>query len=138
MRGHVFVVHGDLTHLACDDWLLPSDRDLTLTDAWLPVLATDAVRRGDGDVPRLAVDAPAEFCDGAARVLRVPDDARGEHEEPSPLTHGRPWLLAVGGQADGDPGWLVDGVRGWLTAVPRESSERSRPLLGLPLVGTGA
>src|SRR4051812_21415172 len=138
MGGHVFVVHGDLTHLACDDWLLPTDRDLTLTDAWLPVLAEGAVRRAEGGVPRLAIDAPAEFCDGARRVLRVPDEARNGHDDPSPLTHGRPWLLDVGENADVDPNWLVDGVREWLGAVPRESTQRSRPLLGLPLVGTGA
>src|SRR3954463_13186963 len=138
MGGHVFVVHGDLTHLACDDWLLPTDRALTLTDAWLPVLADEAVRRASDGGPQLAIDAPAEFCDGARRVLRVPDEARGEHEEPSPLTHGRPWLLDVGENADVDADWLVDGVREWLGAVPRESTERSRPLLGLPLVGTGA
>src|SRR2546423_2362562 len=138
MAGHVFVVHGDLTHLACDDWLLPTDRDLTLTEAWLPVLAPDAVRQSEAGVPRLAIDAPAEFCDGATRVLPVPDEARGEHEESSPLTHGRPWLLDVGDQADVDAEWLVDGVQEWLAAVRSESSERARPLLGLPLVGTGA
>jgi hypothetical protein len=138
MGGHVFVVHGDVTHLACDDWLLPTDRDLTLTDAWLPVLAEGAVRRSDAGVPRLAITAPAEFCDGTQRVLPVPHEARGQHEDPSPLTHGRPWLLDVGDDADIDPVWLVDGVREWLGAVRREPTERSRPLLGLPLVGTGA
>src|SRR4051794_6746234 len=138
MRGHVFVVHGDLTHLACDDWLLPTDRDLTLTDAWLPVLAEDAVRRSEGGVPRLAIEAPAAFCDGDQRVLPVPDEARGEHDEPSPLTHGRPWLLDVGDDPDVDPEWLVGGVREWLGAVRRGQTERARPLLGLPLVGTGA
>src|SRR3954454_15753709 len=138
MRGHVFVVHGDLTHLACDDWLLPTDRDLTLTDAWLPVLAEDAVRRSEGGVPRLAIEAPAAFCDGSKRVLPVPDEARGEHEEPSPLTHGRPWMLDVGDDPDVDPEWLVGGVGEWLGAVRRGQTERSRPLLGLPLVGTGA
>src|SRR4051812_50054513 len=138
MGGHVFVVHGDLTHLACDDWLLPSDRDLTLTEAWLPALAEGAVRRAAGGVPRLALEAPAEFCEGARRVLQVRDEVRAERKEPSPLTHGRPWLLDVGEDADIEPGWLVDGVREWLRAVPRESGERALPLLGLPLAGTGA
>ena len=139
MSGHVFVVHGDLTHLACDDWLLPTDRDLTLTDAWLPVFADDAVRR-PGQVPRLAIDAPAAFCDGAKRVFAVPDDVRAPHAEGSPLAHGRPWLLDVGEDVDVDPKWLVDGVREWLDAVrhDRRVGQRSQPLLGLPLVGTGA
>src|SRR4051794_29144133 len=138
MGGHVFVVHGDLTHLACDDWLLPSDRDLTLTEAWLPALAEEAVRRSEGDVPRLALEAPAEFCDGARRVLQVPDEVRAERKEPSPLTHGRPWLLDVGGGGDSARGWPVEGVRGGRRAVRRESGERAGPLRGLPLVGTGA
>src|SRR5437868_13838680 len=105
MGGHVFVVHGDLTHLACDDWLLPTDRDLTLTEAWLPVLAENAVRRS-GDVPRLAIDAPAGFCDGPQRVLQVPEDVRAARADGSPLTEGRPWLLDVGEEPDVDPKWL--------------------------------
>jgi hypothetical protein len=141
MAGHVFVVHGDLTHLACDDWLIPTDRALTLTDAWLRVLAEDAVRRGEDGIPRLASHAPAEFCDGSSRVVPVPDEVRGDHADPSPLTHGRPWLLDVGTDGNVDPGWLVDGVRDWLDAVGRSSHgslDRARPLIALPLVGTGA
>src|SRR3954452_22513654 len=138
MGGHVFVVHGDLTHLACDDWLVPSDRDLTLTEAWLPVLAEDAVRRSADGVPQLAIDAPAAFCDGTRRVLPVPDEARRAPADGSPHTRGRPWLLDVGEDAEVDAEWLVDGVRAWLDAVPDGKTERSRPLLGLPLVGTGA
>src|SRR3954447_6950141 len=126
MGGHVFIVHGDLTHLACDDWLLPTDRALTLTDAWLPVLAEDAVRRADGGVPRLAIDAPAEVWDGGRRVLRVPDEARGQHDAPSPLTHGRPWLLDVGETADVDPEWLGGGGRGGVRARPPPRHQRTR------------
>jgi hypothetical protein len=140
MGGHVFVVHGDLTHLACDDWLLPTDRDLTLTDAWLPALSPDAVRRPDGDVPRLGIEPPRAFCEGTKRVLPVPQKARGTNDDPSPLTRGRPWLLDVGEESDVDPQWLVDGVSEWLDAIDHrpDDVERSRPLLGLPLVGTGA
>jgi hypothetical protein len=139
MGGHVFVVHGDLTHLDCDDWLLPTDRHLTLTDAWLPVLAEDVVRRQDG-VPRLAIDAPAAFCEGSKRVLAIPEHARSPHADGSPLTEGRPWLLDVGTETEVDPKWLVDGVREWLDAVPDDHrpGERALPLVGLPLVGTGA
>src|SRR4051795_1793563 len=136
MGGHVFVVHGDLTHLACDDWLIPTDRDLTLTDAWLPVLAEDAVRLSEGGVPRLAITAPAEFCDRSTRVMPVPDEVRAEHGDPSPLTHGQAWLLDVGDDPDVDPGWLVDGAREWLHALGRGSTRRARPLRGLPPGGT--
>jgi hypothetical protein len=39
-----------------------------------------------------------------------------------------------------DPDWLVAGVRDWLEAVAPDArrSDRALPLLGLPLVGTGA
>jgi hypothetical protein len=140
VAGHVFVVHGDLTHLACDDWLVPSDRSLTLTDAWLPALTEDAVRRGEDGVPRLQHDAPENFCSGSTRVLRVPDGARAEPQEGSPVTRGRAWLLDVGSDHDIDPGWLVAGVREWLDRVGRDApnnTDRARPLLALPLIGTG-
>ena len=31
-RGHVFVVHGDLTQLACDDVLVPTDTALNVSE----------------------------------------------------------------------------------------------------------
>ncbi len=34
MSGHVFIVRGDITRIACDAWLLPSDERFTLTPAW--------------------------------------------------------------------------------------------------------
>ena len=140
MSGHVFVVHGDLTHLACDEWLLPTDRDLTLTDAWLPTLAQDAVGRGPDGVPTLRLDAPEEFCAGRRRVLRVPDEALATPIDGSPVTRGCPWLLDVGSGGDLDVDWLVDGVRAWLeeTGTGEQRSGRDRPLLALPLIGTGA
>lgn len=140
MTGHVFVVHGDLTHLACDDWLLPTDRDLTLTDAWLPTLAEDAVRRRDDGVPQLTATAAAEgLRAGRQRVVEVPDELRCPRRPGSTVTHGRAWLLDVGTEEDAAADWLVAGVRDWLDAVAAagSSKERARPLLGLPLIGTG-
>ena len=140
VSGHVFVVHGDLTHLACDDWLLPTDRELTLTDAWLPTLRDDAVRRGDDGVPRLAAAVSDSFCAGTRRVVAVPEEARAEPAEDSPVTRGRAWLLDIGDEQDVGVDWLVSGVREWLDACTAEASrsDRALPLLGLPLVGTGA
>jgi hypothetical protein len=139
VAGHVFVVHGDLTHLACDAWLVPSDRSLTLTDAWLPALADDAVQRDDDGVPRLAHEAPEDFCSGRTRVLRVPEEARAEPSDGSAVTRGQAWLLDVGNDHEVDPCWLVDGVREWLDRVGEDprATDRARPLLALPLIGTG-
>ncbi len=142
MSGHVFVVHGDLTHLACDDWALPTDRGLTVTDSWLPTLAGDALVTGDGGVPSLRLDLPAEWGSGGRRVVAVPDELRSRPLRPSPLTRGRAWLLDVGEDEQVGVGWLVAGVGQFLEAVEhslRSSTvERATPLVGLPLVGTGA
>ncbi|HEU5034020.1 MAG TPA: SIR2 family protein [Mycobacteriales bacterium] len=140
MSGHVFVVHGDLTHLACDHWLLPTDRALTLTDAWLPVFAADAVEPGEGGVPCLRLDSAADgFRGGDTRVLPVPGDRLRDPRPESIRTRAQPWLLDIGTERGVDPRWLVDGVRQWLTATgdARGSSDRTRPLVALPLVGTG-
>lgn len=142
MAGHVFVVHGDLTHLACDEWLLPTDRGLTLTDAWLPAFTDEAVERGAGGVPRLRLpEAAGADSDGSggARVRPAPDETRARPDEATPVTGARAWLLDIGTDERADPQWLVDGVRQWLDATrdrPAESA-RARPLLALPLVGTG-
>jgi hypothetical protein len=34
VSGHLFVLQGDLTKLACDAWLLPTDADLTIEASW--------------------------------------------------------------------------------------------------------
>ncbi len=54
--GHVFVVRGDLTRIACDAWLLPSNEVRGVADYWLKALpgvvriAVEAVLR-DSVVP---------------------------------------------------------------------------------------
>lgn len=143
MSGHVFVVHGDLTHLACDDWALPTDRSLTLTPAWLPTLADSALEHTPDGVPCLRLAGPGDWGDGGRRVAPVPSELRARHEEPSPVTRGRAWLLDVGEDERVGVNWLVDGVRQFLAEVERSeraasTSGRVRPLVGVPLVGTGA
>jgi len=34
MPGHVFLIRGDLTQLACDAWLLPTSSRITITNTW--------------------------------------------------------------------------------------------------------
>ncbi len=142
MSGHVFVVHGDLTHLACDDWALPSDRALTVTASWLPTLAGDAIVATQGGAPSVRLDLPADWGSPARRVVPVPDALRARPSHPSPLTRGRAWLLDVGTDDRVGADWLVAGVRQFLQAVERSPRpapvRRGRPLVGLPLVGTGA
>lgn len=40
-RGHLYVVDGDLTRIACDAWLLPTDDDFDITEAWHSVVPVD-------------------------------------------------------------------------------------------------
>lgn len=40
-RGHVYVVHGDLTRLACDDIVVPTDRFLATSAHWHDVVPAD-------------------------------------------------------------------------------------------------
>lgn len=35
LMPHVFITQGDITHLACDAWLLPTDADLSVRPNWL-------------------------------------------------------------------------------------------------------
>ena len=46
-RGHLFVIDGDLTKVACDAWLLPTDADFDITDAWVHVFPEERMRVTD-------------------------------------------------------------------------------------------
>ncbi|WP_346619326.1 SIR2 family protein [Blastococcus montanus] len=126
MSGHVFVVGADLTRLACDDVLVPTDRSLRVTRSWRPLLPEELItdRQPDGDCVGMS-------WAGDERVLEVPG-------------HGprRTWLVDT--VDDGGRGlpWLLDGAREALAAVARRDVPdpvhgRARRLVGLPALGTG-
>jgi len=49
-QSHVYVVMGDITHLQCDAWMLPSDSEYTLADHWTGVAGlSEAVQRSHQD-----------------------------------------------------------------------------------------
>src|SRR5436305_4938806 len=125
--GHVFVVGADLTRLACDDVLVPTDRTLRVAPSWSGLLP-----------PELVTEEAAEgTCVGALswsggdRVLAVPGE--------SPR---RVWLVdTVDDHGQGLP-WLLDGAREALAAVAERTvgapvHGRARRLVGLPALGTG-
>ena len=124
MPGHVFLVRGDIRRLACDAWLMPCGATGRPRDIWL--LPGQAPRW-----PRL----PPEWRAGRQRVLPLedwPDDCP------------RPWLVNADGDPDVPVAWYVEGVRQfleqarrWLGADRPHWFERARPLLALPLLGTG-
>ncbi|MGY1618531.1 SIR2 family protein [Geodermatophilus sp. SYSU D00691] len=126
MHGHVFVVGADLTRLACDDVLVPTDRRLRVAPGFRELLPDHLVTAEGRDGACLGLS-----WSGEERVLEVP--AGGAR---------RVWLVDT--VDDGGRGlpWLLDGAREALAAVARrEVGEpvhgRARRLVGLPALGTG-
>lgn len=123
--SHVFVVHGDLRALACDDVVVPVDAAGRYTAAWRDLLdhvPADPV--GDDWVLRKRLPANRRWQQVASRS----DDAR------------RLWILDSGGLGDTSASWIAEGLDAVLTAVaapPHRATSRERPLVALPLVGSG-
>jgi hypothetical protein len=87
MRGHVFIVRGDLRKLACDACLIPTSGRARPGSEWfLP--GYDGPRQGE------------PFADGGPRVKPLLDPAPGRP---------RPWLGRIG--SHGRPvSWYADGA----------------------------
>ena len=122
---HVFVVQGDLTRIACDAWLLPTDQRISVKQHWrdaLPALAeqlhrTDltALRAGD----RLAAAlAPAVDEPDAPRIIATAVPLHG-FDEPAELL---PALRAFVAEA--------------VAATASRPRTRPLPLFALPFFGT--
>ena len=124
--GHVFVVHADLTKLACDYYLIPTDASLDVGRHW----------RGKFGSPRS--DLPVAKVSETDRVT----NARTLHDG------ARVRWVDTGGVPDARSermGWLEDGVRQALSDVEADlrdvtggRNRRARPLVGMPVFGTGA
>ena len=152
MRGHVYIVHGDLTKIAAHAWLMPCDRWPGIERYWVPEDAPDALKARfepvqfdlTGDRPRPSRHTrfhyPGPLPEGWGNVgVRVASMEWPEVAGP------RPYLCNVGGSRRVGASWYVEGVRQFLEVAgadccaatgPRRPA-RSRPLLALPLVGTG-
>eukprot|EP01122_Echinamoeba_exundans_P002064 TRINITY_DN1202_c0_g1_i21.p1 TRINITY_DN1202_c0_g1~~TRINITY_DN1202_c0_g1_i21.p1 ORF type:complete len:610 (-),score=26.85 TRINITY_DN1202_c0_g1_i21:942-2711(-) len=75
--GHVFVIHGDLSKLACDAWMLPTDDKLVLESSWC---IKDLVKPPESP--------PSGWSNHGKRVLKVQD---------YDTSISQPWLVNVGG-----------------------------------------
>lgn len=122
MSGHVFIVRGDLRRLACDAWLMPCSRNARPMGGWfLP----------DDDGPRWGTP----FTDGGPRVHPLGDPAPGRP---------RRWLTLIGRSRQAGS-WYADGAAEFLDTAAADLAAagtpplfgRARPLLALPVVGTG-
>jgi len=129
MEGHVFLLRGDLTKLYCDAWLMPTDRKLHVMRHWrmgVPGLRSDWKPSPPTD----------DWLNVARRVMEVKD---------WPVEEPRPWLVNTGAARGSRPvAWYTEGVRQFFEAVApsirqrRFTQNRAKPLVAVPLVGTGA
>lgn len=126
-KGHVFITQGDLTRFACDAWLLPTDRPLTIETYWSEALQSLSLSRHQ------LLTATPEGWGQDALAFRAPtsDDANV------------PWLTCIGStRADFDAfhrgiAAFVGGAAANLMQRP-PAYGRSKHLLALPVVGSGA
>ena len=156
MPGHLFIVQGDLTRLACDAWLLPTGRGLQIRGIWLNNAPDEFTRLGSGafgprDNPnahRLTwyfegrLRTPAGWQDRSVRSFEI-------EEWPTEGDVARPWAT----QVVVDPSWGVDqiaervtqGARQFVQHAAAALKERGKPaafgrhrhLLALPVIATG-
>lgn len=129
-NAHIFLVHGDIRTIACDGWLLPCNAQWGHeTDNWYPKDVTD-----------WAAVPGQKFADNSIAYVEdwPPPNA--------PKYLSRPWLVDVVGVEQPISFFVkralrfVEIVSDWLHTHPESIhlTERDRPLLAIPLVGTGA
>jgi len=131
MAGHLFVTRGSATDLHCDALLVPSGIGaLGLghvgRESWWPAIPPAAINSSGYVVP-----APSP----ARRVVRVAD---GRADAPAI------WLGHTG-EDDRPPAWYAEAARAFVTQAAGSGACREarpvgdrRPLLAMPLVGSGA
>ncbi len=131
--GHVFVIQGDLTKVACDAWLLPTDINLSVTQPWHRVLG-DAV---DTDRGRLQRSKPAGWGMDLLAAPLDPGTTTGDSTKAD-----EPWMTCIGTAGLDIPAQLEAAtrfIRGAAMAHKEKPARgRHKALLALPLVGTGA
>lgn len=124
VAGHLFVLRGDLRRLMCSAVLLPCDTNWELVTAhWAELLELDDFDESPFG-HRLRVNpGVTRFADLAPRSGR------------------RVRLVATAGDHKPDPQWVADGVVEAITDFSDELRTlpgRIKPLVALPIVGTGA
>lgn len=123
-HGHVFVIKGDRSHLACDVYLQSTDKDLRPGGTWLKAIP-DAARRLDPD-ERAEFQAERRF----AIPVRVAD---ARSREPTPV------LVAVPYYGTTHADQLRERVAEFFDVAARVIDERGkvsygeRPLVAFPL-----
>lgn len=126
--GHVFIVHGDLRKLCCDAWLLPCDIGAMPHRHWLEW------------PPGVAATLPPTVLPAAWH----PEGLRSVKLAGWPSAYPQPWLTNVGADMVRSLDWFIHGAVQFIDQAVKDpmlrgpcSEKRARPLLALPVVGTG-
>lgn len=137
MGGHLFVVQGDLLHVACDAILIPSGTHPDGDGHWAPGHVTAPWRDALG--PALTGTYLIEPSDAGRPAVRVAE-GRG-------ITEPALWAGFTGDRGDEPLAFFVRALDAFVReagAHARESMSKvgrplmsARPLVGLPLVGSG-
>ncbi|WP_417555678.1 SIR2 family NAD-dependent protein deacylase [Microbacterium sp.] len=131
MTGHVFVIQGDTRRFACDAYLYATDRDLRQNGGWM---------RSAPDAPnRIDTAARAEFQREKTFTL-VLNDRPGIDNEPATILTAVPYYRAAS-----EPAFIpriaeffrVGTEIARRRGVTATASQRERPLLAIPMFGTG-
>jgi hypothetical protein len=111
VSGHVFIVQSDLTRVACDAWLLPTDEHFNIEAPWAAAVG-------------LAGPGPLSGRSwGDDRVVRF---------------DGRVWLGHIG-TVEPDARWYAGVVDEFCRRASSEyRGRRSKPLLAVNVIGSGA
>jgi len=125
LGGHLFIVRGDLTKLACDAWLMPTGYELLVEDYWLK-------------------PEPAGFQEALSEMREHRSEAwlaGDERVMPVPLWHddrSQPWLVNI---IYSEKERLVEAVDAFVERVlalgQAPANNRERHLLALPVISTG-
>jgi hypothetical protein len=139
MCGHVFIVRGDITRLACDAWLMPGGNTQTPGEQWYKGKGIPGI--SDSWKPKLTTIVSQSKEDGGGALL--------SRIENWPEGRPRPWLVnvAVGyalqSLSEKDKQRLVRAAAAFFdqaaVAAKKERilTKRAKPLLALPLIATG-
>ena len=127
MPGHVFVTRSDLTRLSCSAWLLPTDAQGRVMSHWVGATGVDPALVDDTGCLRETL--PPGWGTDELRTFRLS------------TANGRAVWATNTARTDATAEWYAAGVRDFVRAAGGEAvaiNGREVPLLGVPLVGTGA
>jgi hypothetical protein len=127
--GHTFVVRSDLTQLACDAILVPTDEALSVSSAWQEIV--DRIPAPHDDWPDRPLLLPGATDDPRARQvwLVATSELPGRGSSPAEVESALEVMLE---RVEGFVATAVASIRA--AGGPRD---RARPLLAVPIVGTG-